>query len=118
MNACGLHYKTKEHMLLEVKLHNGFLPVLINISNPGQRILHLHACYKPIGCDNRYIVQGLIQGVDGVSRPEGIMLQKSSLFYSEFPQKSLHYAHYYSFYAPHCVIILFLVPMIIKFTSY
>ena len=28
-------------------------------------------------------------------RPEGIsMLQKSSLFYSEFPKKSLHYTHY------------------------
>ena len=36
------------------------------------------------------------------NRPEGIMLQNSSLSYSKFPKKSLHYAHYYSFYAPHC----------------
>ena len=26
----------------------------------------------------------------------------SLLFYSEFPQKSLHYACYYSFYTPQC----------------
>ena len=37
------------------------------------------------------------------TRPKESCSKNSSLFYSKFPKKSLHYAcNYYSFYAPHC----------------
>ena len=45
--------------------------------------------------------------------------KNSSLFYSEFSQKSLHYACYYSFYAPHCChYSIFCIPMIINYKVY
>ena len=49
-----------------------------------------------------------------------LCFKNSSLFYSKFPQKSLHYACYYSFYALPCCHYSILcsyiyVPVIIKF---
>ena len=47
-------------------------------------------------------------------RPEGIMLQKFLILLFQILQKSLHYACYYSSYAPHCYVLY----QYNKFTSY